>query len=220
MRLVQAWDDDGVTEPTADAGAEADVDAGGEIGAGEIGAPRPRRRGRETARDMVWSMAVVGIFVAFLVVVTYRDKPDAVRVIDPAESLAVAQALAPFDVVAPVGLPPTWQATSARYESATTSAVPNAALWHVGYVTPSRDYAALDQAEGEPSVLVRTLVDGAQERGGGTGAFAGWQRWESADGERRAYVLKGPDSSLTIHGNADDAELAVLAGSLTPPPTP
>ena len=168
---------------------------------------------------MVWSMAVVGIFVAFLVAVTYRDRPEAVRVIDPAPALEDARALAPFEVVAPLGLPATWRATSARYDNAATSIVPNAALWHVGYVTPSGAYASLDQAEGDPKVLVRSLLEGARASGDGTGSFSGWQKWENAAGDRSAYVLEGADSTIVVHGSADDTELAVLAASLSPQPS-
>ena len=181
--------------------------------------PKAPKRGRETARDMLWSMAVVGIFVGFLVVVTYRDKPEAIQVVDPAPALEAAQALAPFEVVSPVGLPATWRPTSARYDSATASTVPNAAVWHVGYVTPTGAYASLDQAEGDPRLLVRTLVDGARPTGEGTGALAGWQRWDNAGSDRSAYVVETADSTLVVYGSASEAELGVLAASLRPSPT-
>ena len=128
-------------------------------------------------------------------------------------------ALAPFEVVAPFGLPATWLATSARYDNAATSTVANAALWHVGYVTPAGAYASLDQAEGDPKVLVRSLVEGARASGQGTGPFSGWQHWENAAGDRSAYVLEVAGSTVVVHGSADDAELAVLAESLSPDPS-
>ena len=118
---------------------------------------------------MVLSLAVVGIVVVFLVAVTYRARPDPIHVIDPTSSVEAAQALAPFTVVVPVGLPTTWRPTSARYDPADTSPVPNAALWHVGYVTPAGAYASLDQAQGDPPGLLRTLVAGAHEVGPGSG---------------------------------------------------
>ena len=181
-------------------------------------ATRARKRGRETARDMVWSLAVVAIFVVFLVAVTYRAKPDPVHVVDPATSVETAQALAPFQVVVPVGLPTTWRATSARYEPAASSSVPNAALWHVGYVTPAGAYASLDQASGEPSVLLGALVEGAHVEGPGTGPFAGWQHWVTDSGDRQAYVLTGSASTVVVYGTAAVEELATLEGSLVPDP--
>ncbi len=181
-------------------------------------APKPRSRVRQTARDMVWSLAVVGVFVAFLVAVTYREKPDPVRVVDPAPAVAQARAQAAFVPVVPVGLPAAWRPTSARYERAAVSAVPNAALWHLGYLTPTDAYAAVDQVEGDPTVAVRALVEGARPSGVGTGTFAGWQRWQTADGRRTAYVLPGSASTVVVSGSADDRELATFADALRPPP--
>ena len=122
-------------------------------------------------------------------------------------------------MVAPFALPDGWRATSARYDNAATSIVPNAALWHVGYVTPSGAYASLDQAEGDPKRLVRTLVDGARPSGAGTGPFTGWQQWENAAGDRSAYVFEAPGSTVVVYGSADAAELAALAASLSPHPS-
>ncbi len=181
---------------------------------------RPSRRGRETVRDMVWSLAVVGILVAFILAVTYRDKPDAVQVVDPAPAAEAAKAQAPFVPAVPTGLPTAWRATSARYEPASRSTVPNASVWHVGYVTPSTEFAGIDQADGEAAVLIKTVLPGGARAEDSDqqaeGIFAGWQRWV-VDGENRtAYVLTLDDSTVIVHGTASDAELAVLAQSLEP----
>jgi hypothetical protein len=167
---------------------------------------------------MVLSLAVVGLFVAFLVAVTYRPRPDPVRTVDTTVAAAQARDQAPFEPVVPVGLPTTWRATSAGYESARTSSVPNAAHWHVGYVTPAGEYAAVDQAGGDPTVMVRSVVDGARQVGTGTGTFAGWHRWVVVDGRRQGYVLPVGDTTVVVHGTADDAELGTLKDSLRPPP--
>ncbi len=167
---------------------------------------------------MVWSLAAVGLLVAFLVAVTYRDRPDPIRVVDPVPAGVQAKQAAPFDVVVPAGLPAEWKPTSAGYAPATRSAIPNAASWQVGYVTPAGDYAALAQAEGDPAVAVRNLVEGARPAGEGAGPFVGWARWESDSG-RQAYVLERPDSTVVVFGTASDEELAVLAAALRPDPT-
>lgn len=182
-------------------------------------AAQPRRRGRETARDMILSLAVVGIFVAFLVAVTYRPRPDPVHVIDPRVAVAQARDQASFEPAVPVGLPSGWRPTSAVYEPAGAGSVPNAEHWHIGYVTPDGEYAAVDQATGDPTVLVRTVVDGARPAGEGAGSFAGWQRWVVGE-QRQAYVLPGQGSTLMIHGTAGDGELTQLLTALRPQPQP
>ena len=194
-----------------------------------VAGPPPRKRGRETARDMVWSLAVVFLFVGFILLVTYRAKPDAVHVIDPRVPIAQARDQAPFEPMVPTGLPAGWQVTSAGYESPANSSVPNAAHWHIGYVTPEGEYAAVDQATGDPTVLVKAVEDKARQVGAGEGAFAGWQHWLVGD-QRQAYVLPAHVSasgavdpkatSVVIHGTAGDSELTQLLTALRPQPTP
>lgn len=73
-------------------------------------------RTKRGVRDLVLSMAVVGLFVAFLFVVVWRPAPEAVKVVDPLPMLQVAREQADYPVLAPVGLDDQWRATSARFE--------------------------------------------------------------------------------------------------------
>ncbi len=166
---------------------------------------------------MVWSLAVVGLFVAFLVGVTYRAKPEAVHVVDPTTAVVSARAAAPFVARVPTGLSAAWQPTSARYEPPEVSSVPESTVFHIGYVTPEGQYAALQQTDASPARAVRTLFEGGSASGAGTGAFAGWELWQADDGRRHAYVRELTDSTLIIQGSAADAELADLVASLRPP---
>lgn len=181
-----------------------------------VAAARPPRRGRETVRDMVWSLAAVGVFVVFILGVTYRAKPDAVQVVDPTTAVVSARAAAPFVVRVPVALNSQWRPTSARYEPPSFSSVPEATVFHLGYVTPQEQYAAVEQTDATAARAVRTLFEGGTDSGAGTGAFAGWERWQADSGRRQAYVRELGDSALIVQGSASDAELAELADSLRP----
>jgi hypothetical protein len=68
--------------------------------------------------------------------------------------------------------------------------------------------------------LVRTVIDGAQRTGSGTGRFAGWQRWTGDPSNWQAYVVSVGSSTLVIYGSASDAELADLVASLQPSVVP
>ncbi len=182
-----------------------------------VEAERPPKRGRQTVRDMVWSLVVVGLFVAFLVGVTYRGKPDAVQVVDPTTAVVSAQTAAPFVPRIPTGLSSEWRSTSARFEPPQLSSIPESTVFHIGYVTPDGQYAAVQQTDASPAWAVRTLFEGGSDSGVGAGAFEGWERWQAEDGRRQAYVRELADSTLIIQGSADDAELAELAASLHPP---
>jgi Protein of unknown function (DUF4245) len=169
-----------------------------------------RRRGFETTGDLVRSLLVVLVLVFVVVALTVRPHPASeVRRFDYSGVLVQARDLAPYDVLAPFGLPDTWVPTSAR-----TAREGAAVTWHVGFVTPGDDYAGLEQSDGAPASFVAQLADrgvdaGTVEIGGAT-----WRRVQGGDPEPRALVLRGDRVTTAVAGNATWAELRVLAASL------
>ena len=106
-------------------------------------------RTKRGIRDLVLSLAVVSVFVAFLVAVAWRPSPEPVRTVDPALQLEAARAQADYPVLAPIGLSSEWKPTSARFE-----ATPTGSTWFLGYVTPDQQYIALTQTDGDPAAFV------------------------------------------------------------------
>ena len=88
-------------------------------------------RTKRGLRDLILSLAVVGVFVAFLFAVVWRPSPDPVRTVDPMPALLTAREQAEYPIYAPTGLSSEWRATSARFE-----ADGDATVWFLGYVTP------------------------------------------------------------------------------------
>lgn len=174
---------------------------------------RPAPRMRQTVRDMVISMGVVLAIVAVFLAVTWRPtSQDPVRVVDPAPVVALAAGQADFTVEAPTGLAAGWRATSARWEPTEKSgAVP---VLHIGYVTPSEQYAQVTQAKIDyaPYLAEQTVngvASGPQQIGAGT-----WVRMDS--GTDRSLVLTADGVTTVVRGSADWAELTELAASLRP----
>jgi hypothetical protein len=175
----------------------------------EVGSARSRR-GRQTAGDMVRSMAVVLALVIVVLALTLRHNPPGKpHRIDYRGVLAQARNVAPYDVLSPVGLPRTWTATSAR-----TSGGDASFAWHLGLVTPDGDYAAVEQSDGDPGSFVTEFVgDGSRD---GTATIHGkrWRRIDSGNPERRALVLDGNAVTTVVTGGASWTELRRLAASL------
>lgn len=175
---------------------------------------RPNARMRQTIGDMVRSMLVVLAVVAVVLLVTWRPQPDPVRVVDTTPAVTAASAEAAFPVLVPSGLASGWRPTSARWEPTAKSG--EEPVLHIGYVTPSDQYAqvSLSAATSEAYLLEQT-DDGRPTGRTRTVAGQEWQEWEGVD--RRSLLALSPQVSVVVSGGASWEELAALAGSLAPP---
>ncbi len=180
-------------------------------------APRKRARGRETAGDMVRSLAAVLVLVGVIIAFSLADQPDpVVPDIDYAAAVAQARGQAreqgSYAVLAPRPLPAGWRATSARLGAGAGSAV----TWHLGMVTSSGDYAAVEQTDGDRAALVEQITGAARPAGSVEISGAPWRRLEGGDPEERALV-RGEDGVTTVvAGSAPWKDLERLASSLRP----
>ncbi|WP_079131952.1 DUF4245 domain-containing protein [Streptomyces nanshensis] len=123
-----------------------------------------RRRGGGTVRGMVPSLAVVllAAFVIYLFV-PHDESVDPVKPVGYKVELESARRAAPYPVLAPVGLPAKWRATSVRYASQGTEHTEGHA-WHLGFVTPDTEYAAVEQSdEQRPAKYVESVTQGARK---------------------------------------------------------
>ena len=171
---------------------------------------KAKRRGFETTGDMVRSLLVVLVLVFVVVALNVQRHPDSeVRRFDYSGVFSQARGQASYDVLAPIGLPDAWVPTSARTTSAGA-----AVTWHVGFVTPDDDYAALEQSDGNPASFVRQFADGGDHAGNVVIGSATWRRVEGGDPEPRALVLERDRVTMVVAGNAGWAELEELAASL------
>lgn len=165
---------------------------------------------------MLRSLGVVLAAVAVILLITHRSHHAAVTVVDATQARQAAHAVAAFRAEEPIGLADGWRLTSARFKPASVSST-GADLWHLGWVTPADDYAALEQSDGAVPPLVRSVLgNGARRTGEGTGRWAGWQVWSGTPSDWRAYVRPVGTSTLLVYGSASDEELATLVSHLQP----
>ncbi len=176
---------------------------------------RASRRLRQTVRDMVLSLLVVGAIV-MLVAQPWNRPGPAVRDVDWRPVGVAFAGQAGFPVLAPTSLPRGWQATSVRIEPT----VDGRTAWHVGWMTGGEQYAALEQSDTADVRYVATLTDSGSPTGSAyvSGART-WQRLVSSDGRTRSLVhtqdLAGDrTATYVVTGSADWSELEALAASL------
>ena len=163
---------------------------------------------RQTVGDMIRSMVVVLAVVVAILLVTWRPKPDPVRVVDITPALVAARSAAPFTIETPalVDLRP----TSARWEP--TPASDSTPVWHLGYVTPQEEYLQVSQAmvSGDDFIAEQT----AQGVAGETVMISGveWRVYSSPD---RISVVRTLDGVTTVVSGTDVLEqIMTAAGSL------
>jgi hypothetical protein len=175
-----------------------------------------RRRGFETLADMARSLGVVLVVVAIVFFLTMRTRGQSIRVVDVSGTYDQARIGAqPFTLVRPVGLDAHWRATSVYYDPPERTGVAGVTLWHVGYVTPSDQYAAMEQTNGVASAaLVAAGVTAPAAAGSAGVAGVPWQRYLGDQGRRRALVRTVGTVTVIVDGTAGWPELEQLAGSL------
>jgi hypothetical protein len=170
-------------------------------------------RTRQTVRDLLISMAVVGLFVAFLYLIVWRPTPDPVKVVDVAGPASVAASAQAFPVVVPVGLPDGWRATSARF---TPGDDPQTGTWFNGYVDPDGQFVAVVQQDYDLDDFIAEQTDEGSEEGTTVVNGRTWTQYLSADTSERSLVNQTGEVVTVVTGTVDYEALAAFAARLRP----
>ncbi|MEU3602422.1 DUF4245 domain-containing protein [Streptomyces sp. NPDC006798] len=164
-------------------------------------------RGKQTVRDMVLSMTVVGAVVAVIYLFLPNDEEDRMKPVDYRVELVTAQRAAPYPVMAPEGLTQGWKPTSVRYDR-------NAgAAWHLGFLDPDREYVAIEQST-QPYAKYVSKVTLKATGTGRTQLVNGvaWERWTGPKYD--ALVLRDKGVTTVVTGTAPLARLTEMAEAL------
>jgi hypothetical protein len=195
----------------------------------EPGQPE-KRRGARTVRGMVPSLAVVLLAAFFIYLfIPHDESADPVKPVGYKVELDSARRAAPYPVLAPEGLSAKWRATSVRYEANS----PGGHAWHLGFMTPDTQYAAVEQSDDpRPVRYVEDVTQGARKTAK-TVRVRGeeWTRYEgekydalvrvSPAGEAAGGTGGGGASKARAHttvvtGTASFEQLRTMAAALRP----
>ena len=182
-------------------------------GARQLEALRPERP-TKTFSDMGRSLGLMAVVIAVLLL------------IGPARTLVFpgGATMQPVDythqvtafknvvgiVLAPTALPAGWRANAASFDSTR-----GRARLHIGFATPGSRFAGVDESNGPPGQLVRTVLGARGATDTGTTTIAGqtWEERRSRRGEQARTLIAGP-LTVVVTGSATDAQLRTLAGSV------
>lgn len=170
-----------------------------------------KKRGAQAVRDMVISLAVI-VLAAWVIYlfIPHDDKKDPVKPVSYTVELNSARRAAPYPVAAPEGLSKEWRATSVRYAADS----PKGSVWHLGFMTPDNQYAAVEQSdEPRPAKFIEDVTQGATKTAK-TRRVDG-EEWKRYEGEKYdALVLTDKKGTTVVTGTASVKQLAQLAGAL------
>ncbi|MGW4896222.1 DUF4245 domain-containing protein [Kitasatospora sp. NPDC004240] len=168
-------------------------------------------RGRQTVRDMVLSMLAVGVVVGIGYLFLPHDADgDGVHAKEYRVEAATARRAAPYPLLSPEGLSDKWRATSVRYVPPPGGK--GVAQWHLGFVTPSGQYAAVEQSDAARDDVLAAKVAGGRPDGS---SEVGGRTWERLQGTKaRALATQSGTATTLVTGTASYEELAELAAAL------
>jgi hypothetical protein len=160
---------------------------------------------------MVLSMlAVFGVVLVIWLPSRLHSTPD-VATVDPSPVISGARQAESWPVLAPVALPGDWRATSARIETAADGAD----IVHLGYLTPTRAYAGIEQSATKAISFVRDATLRGRESGTSRIGDATWTRYESADGHR-SLVRTADGATYVVVGTGDWSQVEYVTSTLRP----
>lgn len=165
-------------------------------------------RGKQTVRDMVLSIAVIGVLVAGIYVFVPHSGGDPVKTVSYQVELGQARRAAPYPVAAPEGLSSQWRATSVTYDGSD----PKNSQWHLGFIDPENQYVAVEQTNGDPQAFISDKTQSSQQNGSQKVAGQTWQRYDG--GRYRALVRKNGGATTAVLGTAPYDQLAQMAAAL------
>lgn len=180
---------------------------------------RPKRRGYETALDMLRSLGPLVLLILFTAYFCVPHSGEPIKEIDPTSDIRYAAQNVDYALLAPEGLGDDWHPTSSKILTAGDQAVsdPDAVTVGVtiGYVTPGEKFCRFAESSASIEGLLHEYLPGAEETGTATVDGRKWTLVEGSGGDIGMWA-DFDGSAILLSGSAVEAELTALAGTLAP----
>ncbi|WP_153504271.1 DUF4245 domain-containing protein [Cumulibacter manganitolerans] len=176
---------------------------------------RPRKRGFESFKDMMWSLIpIVVLVLGFVYFCGPRDSQ--VSTVDPRGDVRGAAQVVGYPLVAPDSLSEDWRSTASTLLRKDGDVVGVS----IGYRTPKDQLARYVISSGTRDEVIGTALADAKVRTDPDGsavelAGLGWVPVRTTAGH--ALVAQGEGFVAVVAGTASYAELRELAGAVQPP---
>jgi hypothetical protein len=200
--------------------APGDASGGGVKGTGAAGPQEPTPVSPAVYKRLTsglggYSIAMLAclVLVGLVVLITPRDQKEVLPTVGYTFDMKTLGTSAPYTAYGPEGLPAGWRPTSSRLTGVRGSG-PTA--WHLGFVTPRDEYAALEESDEGAEAFVKRMTNRDRPEGVRQVAGASWDQYFRADKNQRSLARRLHGVTLVITGTASYDELGVLAAALRP----
>ena len=165
---------------------------------------------------MVRAAATCLLLCAVFIVAVPMDRASSPTTISYHADLTVMTRTAPYEVVAPAGLPASWSPVNSGVAEGGANGT-GTVTWRLGYVTPSGTFAALEETNAAAAAFIRRLTNSGTPQSPVTAGGRTWAASENSERGQRSLAVTSPAGvTLVVTGNASWAQLRTLAGSLRP----
>ncbi|MEY4311250.1 MAG: hypothetical protein RLZZ571_20 [Actinomycetota bacterium] len=172
-----------------------------------------KKRGRETAYDMVLSLGAILATVLVVLVVSWRPKHELMQSVDFQSAKANAIATSSWPVLVPKEIPEGLSVTSARLE-AESYGESGDTRWYLGFTGENNEFVSLWQSDGTFSKVKSASTNNGTCSEEKIIAGSNWEKCESAKPETRAFVKTEGELITVVSGTADWASLEEFINSL------
>lgn len=184
---------------------------------------RPKKRGFETAGDMLRSLVPILVLVLGFAYFCIPKGESKINTIDPAVDIKSMAEYSDIEVAAPTALNKTWKPTSSSLLRDGDAQTGTPIGLTIGYVTPKQKFARFTIRQGERADVLKLSVDDAEvtKDPAGKSLQIGTHTWTPIETNAgRGYVsLTGEGAAsivIVLAGGASYAELREFAGALEP----
>ena len=174
-----------------------------------------RKRGRESARDMIYSMGAVLVAVLIILGITYRSHQQISQPVDFNSALKSAVTQSNWPILVPSNSPSNYRLSAARFEPESYGSQ-GQMRWYLGYQTSENQYVSLWQSDGPTDAIVTAASNNGECTAKVTVSGNEWTSCFQRKPVTRALYRTFDHQTVIVSGTLNQKQMETFASQLQP----